>query len=168
MIVYGNHSASMFPNYEQAYIEFSSNNGQSVEKKPVTDLITDLDFLQNEFCSKVAKRGSEVLKVKGSGSNFSAAKAICDHFRCWFAGSAGEPVSMGVFADGSAYGIAKGLFFSVPVICRGGFEYSVDNSVQFSEFAKGKFAATHEQLIAQRKTAIELMFKNAKNEDPKL
>ena len=45
--------------------------------------------------------------------------AICDHVRDWAAGSRGHWVSMGVHMDGSAYGVAEGIYFSVPCIMCG-------------------------------------------------
>ena len=66
------------------------------------------------------KRGGEILNVKGTSSVFSAANAVIDHLKDWYAGSEGI-VSMGVVSKGE-YGIAEGLWTSLPVKCKN-FEY---------------------------------------------
>jgi hypothetical protein len=48
----------------------------------------------------------------------SGAVSIRDHIKDWYQGTKeGEFVSMGVYMDGTAYNIPKGIFFSMPVTC---------------------------------------------------
>ena len=101
----------MFPNFENA----------TIDGKPLTEVINDEKYLKNDFCSRVAKRGSEVLHAKGFSSVFPAGKALCDHLHDWYHGSS-EAVSMGVYSERN-FGIAEGLYFSMPVHMTGGFGY---------------------------------------------
>ena len=121
----------MFPNFENATI-----NG-----KPLTEVINDEKYLKNDFCSRVAKRGSEVLHAKGFSSVFPAGKALCDHLHDWYHGSS-ETVSMGVYSNGARYNIPAGIYFSMPVHCTGGFGYEVDTSVQLTEYGISKLKTT--------------------------
>lgn len=59
--------------------------------------------MKNVFIPKVQKRGGEILEVRGGSSVFSAANAVVDHLRDWYAGTE-KVVSMGVKSDGS-YGV---------------------------------------------------------------
>ena len=62
----------------------------------------------------------DCLQARNLTPALSVAGAICDHFRDWQLGTPeGSWVSMGVASDGS-YGVPQGLFFSMPVTCRGG------------------------------------------------
>ena len=65
MAIWGNHSSTQYPDFYHAKI-----NG-----KPVTDVITDINWLQNDFISMVQKRGAEVIKARGASSAASAANA---------------------------------------------------------------------------------------------
>ena len=64
-----------------------------------------------------------MLKAVGKSSAFSAAKAICDHLKDWFAGSNGV-VSMGVHSSGQ-YGVPEGLWSSFPIECKGAWAWQV-------------------------------------------
>lgn len=153
LIVWGNHSPTMFPNFEEAH----------VGGKKVTELITDEKYLREDFCMRVAKRGSEVLQAKGFSSVFPAGKALCDHLRDWYLGTTeGSCVSMGVYSDGSNYGIPKDMFCSVPVSCKGNFEYEVNTTVALSEFGTSKLKATVDELLNEKATSEEIL--NPKSE----
>lgn len=119
MIIWGNHSPTMFPNFEEAV----------VNQEKVTTIVNDEKYFKEEFLMRVSKRGSEIIKVKGFSSVFPAGKALCDHLHDWYLGTNGARTSMVVCSDGSCYGIEKGIFCSLPVVCNGNFEYEVDKSV---------------------------------------
>ena len=65
--------------------------------------------------------------MKGTSSVFSAGNAVIDHLRDWYAGTNGKIVSMGVVSQGD-YGIPKGLWTSLPVICKD-FGYEIVKDV---------------------------------------
>ncbi len=62
--IYGNHSATQFPDYYHA----------SIAGKAVLDVL-DSDWLENEFLPSVQQRGAEVIKMRGASSAASAARA---------------------------------------------------------------------------------------------
>ena len=95
------------------------------------------------------KRGGEILGVRKSATIVSAAYAIRDHLRDWCFGSDEKWVSMGIFSDGS-YGVPKGVVFSMPVICKKGFEYELVRDLPLNEFQEKRIQASVEQLNEER------------------
>jgi len=70
------------------------------------------------------------LAVRGGSSVFSAANAVIDHLRDWYLGHP-RVTSMGVVSEGD-YNIPKGLWTSLPVICKGNFKYEIVRNVPLS------------------------------------
>lgn len=69
---------------------------------------------------------------------------------------------MGVYSDGSFYGIPKDMFCSVPVFCKGNFEYEVNTTVALSEFGQAKLKGTIDELLNEKSTSEEIL--NPKSE----
>ncbi|HEX2332796.1 MAG TPA: malate dehydrogenase, partial [Burkholderiales bacterium] len=100
--VWGNHSATQYPDVFQA--EYVGGN----EAKKVWPMINDQGWLEQTFIPTVQKRGAAIIDARGLSSAASAANAAIDHIRDWMSGSRdGDWVTMGVPADGS-YGIPEG------------------------------------------------------------
>ena len=74
------------------------------------------------------------------------AEAIKDHLRDWFSGSKGSHyTSMAVISDGKAYGIPKGVAFSLP--CRTkNFDYEIVDDLPLDEFSKEKLRKSYEEI----------------------
>jgi malate dehydrogenase len=145
MGIWGNHSATQFPDIFHAEVE-----GQNAAK-----LVNDQAWIESTFIPTVQKRGAAIIDARGLSSAASAANAAIDHVRDWVAGTP-EQVSMGVPSDGS-YGIAEGLIFGYPVTCSGG-KYEIVKGIEHNDFAKAKIAATRKELMEER-TAIEHLLK---------
>ncbi|PKZ40704.1 malate dehydrogenase, partial [Kytococcus schroeteri] len=64
MTVWGNHSASQFPDVAELTL-----NGEKVADK------LDAAWVNDEFIPRVAKRGAEIIEVRGRSSAASAASA---------------------------------------------------------------------------------------------
>jgi malate dehydrogenase len=109
LIVWGNHSPTMYPDYR-----FASAAGRSLK-----DTIADEAWNREVFIPTVGKRGAAIIEARGLSSAASAANAAIDHVRDWLLGSDGRWVTMGVPSDGS-YGIPEGVMYGVPVICTAG------------------------------------------------
>lgn len=108
MVVWGNHSPTMYPD-----IRFARIGGRQATSQ------IEESWYKNEFIPQVAQRGSAVIAARGLSSAASAANAAASHMHDWALGSAGRWVSMGVVSDGS-YGIPEGLIYGVPCVCEGG------------------------------------------------
>ena len=138
MIIWGNHSATQYPDIHHARI------GAQV----ATDLV-DQAWLEETFIPAVQQRGAAIIKARGASSAASAASAAIDHMHDWALGSAaGDWVSMAVPADGS-YGVAEGVIYSYPVVCRDG-EYEIVAGLEVNDFSWQRMAATEAELREER------------------
>lgn len=136
LVVWGNHSPSMFPDL------FNATAGG----RPAIDQV-DLDWYENTYMPRVGKRGAEVIAARGASSAASAANAAIDHVRDWVSGTDGL-VSMAVASDGS-YGVAEGIVSSFPVRVGGG-SYEIVEGLQVGDFAQAKIDATVKELTDER------------------
>ncbi len=139
MIVWGNHSATQYPDLFQS----------ECEGRKIWPLINDQAWLEGSFIPTVQKRGAAIIEARGLSSAASAANAAIDHVRNWVLGTAeGDWVSMGIPADGS-YGIPEGVLYGHPVTCKGG-QYQVVKGVEVSDFARKRMDATLKELHEER------------------
>ncbi len=145
MTIWGNHSSTQFPDFYHAKI-----NG-----KPATDVITDLNWLQNDFISIVQKRGAEVIKARGSSSAASAANAaLTGVFNLTHETPANETFSVARASQGE-YGVDEGLIFSFPCRTENG-KLKVVTGLTHSDFAKEKFNLTLDELRKEKEAVKEL------------
>ncbi len=145
MIIWGNHSATQYPDLSQALLE----------GRPATSLV-DREWARGEFVTTVQQRGASVIKARGTSSAASAANAAIDHMRDWAHGTGnGDWVSMAVPSDGS-YGSPKGVYFSYPVRCSDG-AYEIVQGLELDDFSREKLRITGEELLAERAASSELM-----------
>lgn len=139
MAVWGNHSATQYPDVFQA----------EVEGKKVWPMINDQGWLESSFIPTVQKRGAAIIEARGLSSAASAANAAIDHIRDWALGSRdGDWVTMGIPSDGS-YGIPEGIIFGFPVTCRNG-SYEIVKGIEVSEFSRKRIEATLKELHEER------------------
>mgnify|MGYP001812612251 FL=1 len=145
LTIWGNHSATQYPDIHHA----------TVAGDPATALV-DQAWLADDFIPTVQQRGAAIIKARGASSAASAASAAIDHMHDWALGSAeGDWVSMGVPADGS-YGIAEGVIYSYPVICKGG-EYEIVQGLEINDFSRQRMDATDQELREERAGVADLL-----------
>ncbi|HEX7028129.1 MAG TPA: malate dehydrogenase [Gammaproteobacteria bacterium] len=145
MAVWGNHSSTQYPDISHA----------TVKGKPVKDLV-DRDWYVDTFIPAVQQRGAAIIKARGSSSAASAASAAIDHMRNWAMGTEGDDwVSMAVLSDGS-YGIAEGIVYSFPMICKNG-EYRIVQGLEISDFSRERMKATEQELLDEREAIKDLL-----------
>jgi len=146
MTIWGNHSATQYPDLFHAEVE-----GQSVSQ-----LIHDQAWLEGNFIPTVQKRGAAIIEARGSSSAASAANAAIAHIRDWTLGTpAGDWVTMGIPSDGS-YGIPEGVIFGYPVTCKDG-KYSIVQGLDISEFSRSRIEKTHAELLEERAAVTHLL-----------
>jgi malate dehydrogenase len=145
MTIWGNHSGTQYPDFYHAKI-----NG-----KLVPEVITDLNWLQNDFIPIVQKRGAEVIKIRGASSAASAANAaISTIYHLAHDTVAGESFSVARCSDGE-YDIDKGLIFSFPSRTEGG-KLKLVTGIKQNEFGAKKIQLTLEELRQERDAVMEL------------
>ena len=145
LIVWGNHSPTMYPDYR-----FATAEGQSLK-----ELIDDENWNRTVFVPTVGKRGAAVIEARGLSSAASAANAAVDHVRDWMLGSNGRWVTMGVPSDGS-YGIPKDVMYGVPVITQAG-EYTRVEGLPIDPFSRERTDATLKELQEERAGVATLL-----------
>ena len=145
LIVWGNHSPTMYPDYR-----FATING-----KPAPEVINNQDWYENTFISTVGKRGAAIIEARGLSSAASAASAAIDHIRDWVLGSQGEWTTMGVPSDGS-YGIPEGVICGFPTICSNG-DYQIIPDLNIDEFSRSKINGTLQELEEERGAISHLL-----------
>jgi len=145
MTVWGNHSATQYPDVHSA----------TIAGEPVLNLI-DQDWYEETFIPTVQQRGAAIIAARGASSAASAANAAVDHMRDWALGTAeGDWVSMGVYSDGS-YGITEGLIYSFPVTCKEG-DWSIVQGLDINDFSREKMQATETELTEERDAVAHLL-----------
>ncbi|NYD74641.1 malate dehydrogenase [Leifsonia soli] len=137
VVIWGNHSASQYPDITHA----------TVDGRPVTDLV-DERWLTDEFIPRVAKRGAEIIDVRGSSSAASAASAAIDHIHDWVNGTGERWTSAAIVSDGS-YGVPEGLVSSFPVRSVDG-AWRIVPGLAIDAFSRERIDASVAELVAER------------------
>jgi malate dehydrogenase len=145
MVVWGNHSPTMYPDYR-----FATVGGASLK-----DRIGDENWNRNEFIPKVGKRGAAIIEARGLSSAASAANAAIDHVRDWVLGTNGKWVTMGIPSDGS-YGIPNEVMYGYPVTCANG-GYSIVQGLPIDDFSRERMNFTLKELEEERAGVADLL-----------
>jgi malate dehydrogenase len=144
--VFGNHSATQFPDYQNARIG----------GRPAPDVIGDRAWLEGDFITTVQKRGAAVIAARGLSSAASAANAAIDSVQSVVTPTPGDDFcSLAVVSKGE-YGVPEGLQFGYPVRSDGS-RVSVVEGLPHDELAKGRLKATTEELLEERSEVLDLL-----------
>ncbi len=147
MAIWGNHSATQYPDAENARIE----------GHPVPDVIGHHAWLREEFIQIVQQRGAAVIEARGLSSAASAANAALDHIISVESTTPeSDFFSAGVYSDGS-YGIDEGLMFSFPIRSDGQGGWEIVQGLELSDFARTKIKATEDELKEERAVIADLL-----------
>ena len=145
MTIWGNHSATQYPDLSHA----------EISGRPARSLV-EAKWITETFIPTVQQRGAAVIKARGASSAASAASAAIDHVHTWVHGTpGGDWVSMAVPADGS-YGIESGVVFSYPVTVSNG-DYRIVPGLSLDEFSRQRLDATHAELREERAGVSDLL-----------
>jgi malate dehydrogenase len=145
MIIWGNHSSTQYPDFYHA----------KIGGKPATEVITDINWLQNDFIPIVQKRGAAVIKARGASSAASAANAaLMTVYHLVHDTVQGETFSVARCSQGE-YGIDEGLIFSVPCRTEGG-KLKVVTGFKQNEFGESKIQITLDELRQERDAVMQL------------
>ena len=146
MTVWGNHSATQYPDVFQA----------EAGGKKIWPTINDQAWLEKDFIPTVQKRGAAIIDARGLSSAASAANAAIDHVRDWIFGTPdGDWVSMGIPSDGS-YNIAEGVLYGYPCVCRNG-KYEIVKGIDLSDFSRAGMQGTLKELHEERDSIKHLL-----------
>lgn len=147
MAIWGNHSATQYPDWTNAKI-----NG-----KPVTDFISDMDWLKGEFIATVQQRGAAIIAARGLSSAASAANAAVDTVRSLsFPTPAGDWHSVAVCSDGS-YGIERGIICSFPIRTKEDGSWEIVQGLPIDAFSREKIDATVNELLEEKAAVSDIL-----------
>ena len=144
LIVWGNHSPTMYPDFENA----------TVSGKPVTEQCPRA-WLEGEFMHSVRQRGAEIIKARGSSSAASAANACLDHVKR-LNGTTNTCFSAAVVNDKERYGVPAGVVYSFP-ITSDGKDWHIADDVKLSAYARQNLAVSRDELLAEKKAVREFI-----------
>jgi malate dehydrogenase len=145
VIIWGNHSATQYPDLHHA----------TIAGKPALSVV-DAAWFKETYIPTVQQRGAAIIKARGTSSAASAASAALDHMHDWVHGTAPEDwVSMAIPSDGS-YGIPEGVIYSYPVTCQGGV-YRIVQGLAIDEFSRARMDATLRELLEERDGVKDLL-----------
>ncbi len=141
--IWGNHSVTQYPDLSHA----------TVAGRPALDVV-GAGWARGEFIERVAKRGAEIISVRGGSSVASAANAAIEHVRDWVLGTESRRTSAAVVSRGE-YGVPEGLISSFPVRSVDG-EWAVEEGLAVDEFSRARIDLSVAELKAERSTVQEL------------
>jgi malate dehydrogenase len=141
MTIWGNHSATQYPDLYTAKV-----NGKSAAEQ------VDEAWFKDTFIPTVAKRGAAIIEARGASSAASAANAALDHVYDWVNGT--DWTSCSLPSDGS-YGVQEGLISSFPCRAANG-RWEIIQGVDINEFSRGKIDASVAELAEERDAVREL------------
>jgi malate dehydrogenase len=145
LVVWGNHSPTMYPDYR-----FATAGGASVKAT-----INDDAWNKDVFIPTVGKRGAAIIEARGLSSAASAANAAIDHVHDWVLGAGAKWVTMGIASDGS-YGIPEGTIYGFPVTCANG-KFEMIKGLEIDSFSRERMDATLKELMEEREGVKHLL-----------
>ena len=140
LVVWGNHSDTQFPD-----VTYASADGAPVE--------VERDWYTEEFIPRVAKRGAEIIEVRGKSSAASAASAAVDHMRDWVQGTSGRWATVALPSTGE-YGVDDGLVFGFPATSDG--TWHIVEGLELNDDQRARLDANIEALREEAAIADKL------------
>ncbi len=148
MCIWGNHSATQYPDFTNA----------KIGGKPVTEVITDKEWLEGDFIKTVQQRGAAIIKARGLSSAASAANAALMTVKQLVTPTPeGDWFSVCTITDGSKYDLPAGIICSQPTRTNADGTYSIVEGLPIDAFSREKINATCDELLAERNDVADLI-----------
>ena len=147
MIIWGNHSPTMFPDFENAL----------KDNRSVASLIEDTNWIDSQFIPNVQQRGKAVIDARGASSATSAAKAALDTvIACENITSSDDCFSAAVYSDGS-YGVPEGIMCGFPLMTTSSGEIEIIRDLTLSDSAWSRLNLSIDELLSEREAVKDLL-----------
>src|SRR3982074_3224849 len=148
MTIWGNHSATQYPDFYNA----------KIDNKPANEVIGDEKWLKEDFIAAVQQRGAAIIKARGLSSAGSAANAVIDTVSFLTNDTpSNDWHSVAICSDGS-YGVEKDLISSFPVRVRGG-KWEIMQKLPINDFSREKIDKSVAELKEEKSMVSELLGK---------
>jgi malate dehydrogenase len=147
VIIWGNHSESVYPDFAHAWIG----------DRPAPEVITDRDWVRQVFEPTVANRTKEILRIRGATPGGSSAQAILGTIR-----SITTPTPLerrfgaAVVSDGS-YGVPRGLICGFPLRTEDGASWSIVQGLYLDSYAQSRIAENVAELEREAAAVTDLL-----------
>jgi len=139
--IWGNHSTTQVPDFVNAKIGGAK----------ATDVIDDIDWLENDFTPAIQTRGGLLIKKWGRSSAASTAVSIADAIRNLVNPTPeGDWFSTAVLTDGNPYGIAEGIVYSMPCRSKGDGSYEIVTGLEINDWLRDRMQKSQEELVNER------------------
>jgi len=147
MIIWGNHSPTMYPDFENALKDNQS----------VANLIEDTNWIDSHFIPNVQQRGKAVIDARGASSATSAAKAALDTvIACENVTSTDDCFSAAVYSDG-AYDVPEGIMCGFPLMTTPSGEIEIIRDLTLSDNARSRLSLSVDELLSEREAVKDLL-----------
>ncbi|VEH79273.1 malate dehydrogenase [Corynebacterium kutscheri] len=143
LVVWGNHSATQFPD-----LSYVTVGGEKIFNS------LDHDWYVNEFIPRVAKRGAEIIDVRGKSSAASAASSAVDHMHDWINGT--QRWASAAIPSAGAYGIPEGIIVGLPTVSRDG-AWEVVEGLEINDFQRKRIDENVKELQEEREAVADLL-----------
>ncbi|HEX4639077.1 MAG TPA: malate dehydrogenase [Chthoniobacterales bacterium] len=146
MTIWGNHSATQYPDFYNA----------KIDNKPADKVIGDEKWLKEDFIAAVQQRGAAIIKARGLSSAASAANAAINTVQSLINDTpANDWHSVAVCSDGS-YNVEKDLISSFPIRVSGG-KWEIVQNVPINDFSRDKIDKSVAELKEEKSMVSELL-----------
>ena len=147
MIIWGNHSPTMYPDLDNAFVD-----GQTA-----SSAISDDSWIKENFLEIVQQRGKAIIDARGASSAASAANGVIDTIKQASNPSEdGNCFSAGILSDGS-YDIPEGLIFGFPLKTSKEGKIEIIQGLEISNYAKEKLEITISELQEEKDAVKDLI-----------
>ena len=147
MVIWGNHSPTMYPDPYNA----------TIDGKSAAEVINDASWIEDEYLPLVQQRGKAVIDARGASSAASAANAAIDTVKSVINPTNDEDCfSAAVVSDGS-YGVPEGLIFGFPLRTTEDGKVEIIQGIELNEFAQTKIKVTTDELESEREAVADLI-----------
>lgn len=147
MVIWGNHSPTMYPDPYNA----------TIDGKSAAEAINDASWIEDEYLPLVQQRGKAVIDARGASSAASAANAAIDTVKSVINPTNDEDCfSAAVVSDGS-YGVPEGLIFGFPLRTTEDGKVEIIQGIELNEFAQTKIKVTTDELESEREAVADLI-----------
>src|SRR4030088_1699419 len=146
MTIWGNHSATQYPDFYNA----------KIDNRPAHEVVGDEKWLKEDFIATVQQRGAAIIKARGLSSAGSAANAVIDTVRFLTNDTpSNDWHSVAICSDGS-YGVEKDLISSFPVRVRSG-KWEIVQKLPINDFSREKIDKSVAELKEEKSLVSELL-----------
>jgi malate dehydrogenase len=146
MTIWGNHSATQYPDFYNAKI-----NGRAAN-----EVIGEEAWLKGELIATVQQRGAAIIKARGLSSAASAANAVIDTVRSLTSDTPKNDWHSVALCSTGEYGVEKNLIASFPTRVKSG-KVEVVTGVAVNEFSREKIATSVNELKEEKSLVGDLL-----------